>query len=337
MALVRMEDPLLWFAHPSTVRSLAFLPLFLCGFVPLGTTAQSVAPAGIASAGGHGTASSAMFSWTLGQVSDATSTGTSTIITAGIQQPEVIWARLNARVFLGGPYNTGTGLMNDDLRTGALVPASEPYTAAGSVQHGQGGGEQVAPATLAVSGPDAIVDWVFVELRSASTPQQVLSTRCALVQRDGDVVDNDGTSPVRLSAVPGNYHVAIHHRNHLPVMTLNPMALSSAAVAIDFSNGSTATYGTDAQKQTGAVRQLWPGDATTNKQVKYTGSGNDRDPILVAVGSTTPNNVLAGQYDSEDVNMDGSVKYTGSANDRDPILVTVGSTTPNNVRSAQIP
>ncbi len=319
------------------MRSLAFLPLLLFGLVPVGTAAQSVAPAGIASAGGHGTAGAALFSWTLGQVADATSNGPSTIVTAGIQQPDVIWARLNVRVFLGGPYNTGTGLMNDGLRTGALVPAIEPYTAAGSVQHGQGGGEQVAPATLAVSGTNAIVDWVFMELRSASTPQQVLSTRCALVQRDGDVVDNDGTSPVRLSALAGSYHVALHHRNHLPVMTLDPVALSSAAVAIDLTNGSTATYGTDAQKLTGAVRQLWPGDATANQQVKYTGSGNDRDPLLVAVGSTTPNNILNGQYDGRDVNMDGSVKYTGSANDRDPILVTVGSTTPNNVRAAQIP
>jgi hypothetical protein len=37
------------------------------------------------------------------------------------------------------------------------------------------------------------------------------------------------------------------------------------------------------------------------------------------------------------VNLDGSVKYTGSNNDRDPILVTVGSTTPNTVRPAQLP
>ena len=74
-----------------------------------------------------------------------------------------------------------------------------------------------------------------------------------------------------------------------------------------------------------------------NSQVKYTGSSNDRDPILVAVGSTTPNNTLSGQYSAKDVNLDGSVKYTGSNNDRDPVLVTVGSTTPNNVRSAQLP
>ena len=70
--------------------------------------------------------------------------------------------------------------------------------------------------------------------------------------------------------------------------------------------------------------------------LRYTGSGNDRDPILVAVGSTTPNNTAPG-YLPADVNLDGTVKYTGSANDRDPILVNVGSTTPNNTRTEQLP
>ena len=71
--------------------------------------------------------------------------------------------------------------------------------------------------------------------------------------------------------------------------------------------------------------------------MKYTGSNNDRDPILLAVGSTTPNASITGQYRREDVNMDGSVRYTGSGNDRDPILVNVGSTTPNAVRVQQLP
>ena len=71
-------------------------------------------------------------------------------------------------------------------------------------------------------------------------------------------------------------------------------------------------------------------------QLKYTGVANDRDPILVAIGGTTPNNTITG-YRSQDVNMDGTVKYTGANNDRDPVLVNIGGTTPNNVRQAQLP
>ena len=70
--------------------------------------------------------------------------------------------------------------------------------------------------------------------------------------------------------------------------------------------------------------------------MKYTGSSNDRDAIIVFIGGTTPNNSLPG-YRPEDVNLDGQVRYTGSGNDRDPILVNVGSTLPTNTRLEQLP
>jgi hypothetical protein len=54
------------------------------------------------------------------------------------------------------------------------------------------------------------------------------------------------------------------------------------------------------------------------------------------VGSTIPTNTVTG-YQPIDLNLDGVVKYTGTANDRDPILVNVGGTTPNNVITEQIP
>jgi hypothetical protein len=123
-------------------------------------------------------------------------------------------------------------------------------------------------------------------------------------------------------------------------MTANPVALASAPVTVDFTTGATVTYGTQARKSvtgTFPAEVLWAGDVTFNAAIKYTGSGNDRDPILVTVGSTTPNNVVSNAYSTRDVNMNGEVKYTGSGNDRDPILVNVGSTTPNNVRTQQLP
>ena len=55
------------------------------------------------------------------------------------------------------------------------------------------------------------------------------------------------------------------------------------------------------------------------------------------MGSSAPNNVVTGTYSGRDVNLNGEVKYTGGGNDRDPILVNVGSTTPNNIRVEQLP
>ncbi len=246
--------------------------------------------------------------------------------------------RLALKGFLEGSYDNTTGLMTDALRSGSLLPAGEPYTGLGYIHVG-GGGESVAPAVLTTTGNNAIVDWVLVELRDATAPSTVLATRCALLQRDGDVVSVDGSSPIGIHAPPTNYNVAVRHRNHLGVMTLNAVTLTNLITPLDFSAAATATFGTSARKSitgTFPTQALWAGDVTFNGQVKYTGSGNDRDPILTTVGSTTPNNTVT-LYSTRDVNMSGQVKYTGSGNDRDPILVNVGSTTPNNVRSAQLP
>ena len=81
---------------------------------------------------------------------------------------------------------------------------------------------------------------------------------------------------------------------------------------------------------------LWAGDATGNGQIKYAGSGNDRDAILTRIGGTVPTNVTNGYY-PEDVNLNGQVKYAGAQNDRDPILVNIGGTVPTAVRTEQLP
>ncbi len=246
---------------------------------------------------------------------------------------------INARVFLEGPYSTATGQMNDGMRALGLVPTVEPYSGLGYTHAGGGGGETTTPAVLANTGTDAIVDWVVLELRDENSPSTVVASRSALVQRDGDVVDVDGTSPVSIAVASGNYHVAMRHRNHLGCMSAGPVVLSPTVASVDFTLTATATYGANSRKAitgTFPAQALWAGDVTFNGQVKYTGSGNDRDPVLTTVGSTTPNNTVS-IYSTRDVNMNGQVKYTGSANDRDPILVNVGSTTPNNVRVQQLP
>jgi len=247
---------------------------------------------------------------------------------------------LDAQIFLSGVYDTGTGLMRDDLRAQGLLPTSEPYSALGYSFQG-GGGETVSPSVLAPSGPTAIVDWVVVELRSAATPTLVGASRAALLRRDGRVVDVDGVSPVAINAGSTFYFVVLRHRNHLPVFfdmgTFFQPAQSGDATAVDFTDPFAPMFGTDAQRPMGSVMALWPGDVDFNGTVKYTGANNDRDLVLIAVGGSTPTNVLSGMYSSADVNMDGVVKYTGTGNDRDVILQTIGGVVPTAVRTQQMP
>lgn len=241
-----------------------------------------------------------------------------------------------ARVFLDGPYDATTGLMNDLLRTVPSFPLIEPYTALGYAHVG-GGGESTSPTVLAATGSNAIVDWVVLELRDAADPTHVQSTKCALLQRDGDVVSTDGGSAVSFAIAPGNYFVAVRHRNHLGAMTAGSVALSAVPAIVDFNVATT--YGTEARKTVSGTfpkQVLWAGDVTFNSELKYVGESNDRDPILLEIGGSVPTSTSSG-YRSEDVNLDGVVKYVGEGNDRDPILQNIGGSVPTNTRAEQLP
>jgi hypothetical protein len=283
-----------------------------------------------------------------GQQGDACNDGnpntTNDIITPGCVCVGTPFLDLTVKAMLEGPYVVVNDMMNDGLRTGSLSgvtypmqPLAQPYTVA---PFSYTGTETVAPAVLAVSGSNAIVDWVLIELRSFSTPGSILARRAALVQRDGDIVDVDGVSAVRFLNMPvNNYYVAVRHRNHLGIMTATSYLLSGTPSLIDLSVSSTATYGTDARKTVGGRMVMWQGNTRGllgTDRLRYTGSDNDRDAILLKVGGSVPT-ATANGYFVEDGNMNGQVKYTGAINDRDPILVNMPGGAVTGQRFQQLP
>ncbi len=243
--------------------------------------------------------------------------------------------KLNIKVLLQGPYDQGNGLMYDSLRVKGLLPVTEAYSALGFTQVG-GGGETMGGAVLSITGNDAIVDWVLLELRDKNNSSTVLRTRAALLQRDGDVVAADGSSPLLFDVPADQYFIAVRHRNHLGVMTASAIALGSSAFTLDFTTSTTSTYGVEATKSMGAVQVMWEGNSVRDGVLKYTGSGSDREAVLVRIGGIVPT-ATAGGYLNEDVTLDGTVKYTGTANDREGILQNIGGVVPTNTRTEQLP
>ena len=222
--------------------------------------------------------------------------------------------------------------MVDSLRASGLLPTAEPYTALGYPVEGP---TTATPSVFTVTGQNAIVDWVLVELRNASDPTVVVERRVGLLQRDGDITGVDGISALGFCTNAGNYRVAVRHRNHLGCLS-GTYPLSSTATAIDFSLLGTSTYGTNARKALGAVMLFWSGNVNGNSMVSYTGTGNDRDAILQAFGSSPATGSISG-YLRPDVTMDGKVRYTGVNNDRDPILENIGGNVPSSVVVEQLP
>ncbi len=177
-------------------------------------------------------------------------------------------------LWLEGPYDVATSLMNDNLSQSSLLPTLEPYTALGYTHNGGGGGEMASQSVLDRTGADAIADWIFLELRSSTTNTNVLATRSALLRVDGTVVDLDGQSPVEFTGQPsGSYYIAIRHRNHLAVMTPVPKTFTTGVAEVhDFATGSA--YGNlngDAQKLiTAGVFGLYEGDYEADELISAT-------------------------------------------------------------------
>ena len=255
-------------------------------------------------------------------------------------------ATLNVKVLLQGALFTSStpGVMSDDLRTGGYIPLSDPYSNSGNSRFAHAGAGAAATTTNAVLNAatptsDAIVDWVFVELRNATNPTIIIETRVALLQRDGDVVNpTDGISPLIFPGLDGqSFYVSIKHRNHLGAMTAAPIAMTHSGVTVDFTTMTNADLfnktGYDGAEMVtvGSVKALWAGNANADTKVKYQGTNNDNAIILGQVLSHLSNTTQNYNFDlgfgywSGDLNMDGKVKYQGTGND--PVYLFVNLVT----------
>ncbi|MFT4660862.1 MAG: carboxypeptidase T [Patiriisocius sp.] len=173
---------------------------------------------------------------------------------------------LSAKALLQGAYDSATDLMTDNLRSNNHLPLTEPYAGFGYTHTG-GGSETTTNATFAVTGNNAIVDWIIVELRDVATPSIVIVSQSALIQRDGDIVGMDGVSPLFFND-PGfnDIVVALRHRNHYGVRNLNGIT-SSGNQSLDFTNLALAAYGLDPMITVNGKNVLFAADANGDGQV----------------------------------------------------------------------
>lgn len=212
--------------------------------------------------------------------------GLGNAITDKVAAPDCL-INLNAKAFLEGPYN-GT-MMDDDLRIDSLIPTSQPYNGSPwSFPYNS----RINPAALDLTGGDAIIDWVHLELRDTVDPTLVIGETVGLIQADGDIVEVDGLSPVGFIVPSGSYYLVVDHRNHISAMTAQPVAVSGIGGAVvDLS--SSPSYGFSGTKLLNGTYLLFQGDAAVDGVV----NAGDR--------STIWNYRNQEAYLNQDVNLDG--------------------------------
>ncbi len=249
-------------------------------------------------------------------------------------------------------------LMRDNLRLSPYtgqnhIPAIDPYThpmeffdLSFIYEHTSGSEAQrfteiPDPATVfAVTGQNAIVDWIFIEVRSPKDYTELLSTRSALIQRDGDIVDLDGISPVEIPGVRlDSAYVVVKHRNHLGVMSLK----QATSGLIDFTLPSTPTFSFGTSRNDGynhvnlgqkpdvadGVMALWGGDFDSNGKVKFVNPEDDQNIMFFDVLTFPTNFEFIANYNftygyhQGDYNLNGKTKYDNPDDDKNMLFYQV--------------
>ncbi len=247
----------------------------------------------------------------------------------------------------GAVSATGLPLMRDDLRVSPYtgenyLPLFDPYSIAADPWAGTHTKfNKIGPGELAenkeitdslgvfgVTGDNAIVDWVHVELRSKDNMAIPIATRSGLLQRDGDVVDLDGVSNLRFNAVNvDSFYVVVKHRSHLGVMSQKV----SYSEVVDFTSPQYPVYNFGVQglndftglSQNTNVKSgycaLWAGDFDSNGKIKFTNPGDDQNVLFIGVLFNSPDFLInydqAYGYLTGDYNMNSKSKYTNPSDD----------------------
>lgn len=307
--------------------------------------------------------------WVAGTAINSASNAVSIPVIAGAKQDLYAmnqFVLLNTKIFLQGAYNASTLLMNDRLRnsgsyvTGVLpasnlLPVTDPYRSApyNFIHTNNTVPETVVSASFPnpfidqANPNNNIVDWVFIELRNTVTPgNTILQTRSVLLQRDGDIVDIDGVSPVYFKDVAsGSYTIAIKHRNHLamsinPAVYLQPLKLAANYTTLDFSSSPAANLmgvaGTSYYKN-GAVNFLYAGNANFNSTLRWSAPSSDKDYILSSVLSNNAATVLSNVYSAGDMDLNRSVRWSAPNSDKDYILSTPLANNAATVKTQALP
>lgn len=228
--------------------------------------------------------------------------------------------KISLKVFLQGAYTSG--LMNDNLRTSGLMPLTEPYTGLGFSQVG-GGAEMIDAAVLTSTGNDAIVDWMFIELRDKADKSIVLRSQDVLIQRDGDIVGLDGKSAINFAGMAeDDYYIYIYHRNHLGIQSAGPMSIARMETSHDFSSALSQAWDNPLISSNDAMVDLGSGVyGLFRSDVNLDGKVNVVD-FLISKNNSTPNQ--SSVYAIGDVNMDGNINVVD-------FLITRAQSTPNKI------
>jgi hypothetical protein len=238
---------------------------------------------------GSAATGSSMFSVSRSGISDLTAFAVGDTLS-----PMAISLRLtlDIQAFLEGPFN-GVDMntyLNPDNITLMQPYNTEPWFYTGT--------ESVS----SIPNTD-IVDWVLIELRDTTdavfaTGETRIARQAAFLLKDGSIVATDGVSNIQFDTLLTNQlFIIIWHRNHLGILSANPVVLTDGVYSYDFTTSNSQAFGTDSQKE-----------ITSGKWGMFGGEGN-KDKSIDSDDKTLVWEIQAGEngYLDGDFNLDSEV------------------------------
>lgn len=152
-------------------------------------------------------------------------------------------ATIAIKAYLEGPFNGAS--MNASCTD--QIPRHQPFKGAPWFYLGTERIDEIS---------DNMVDWVLVELRDDVSSDDantlsIIERKAALLLSNGSIVDVDGFSkPTFYNSVENNLYVVVYHRNHLGILSSEPLYNANMNLSYDFTQDSEATHGkTDGIKE----------------------------------------------------------------------------------------
>jgi len=217
---------------------------------------------------------------------------------------------VNLKVFLQGVYqplpdemtttlNTERDLLPGQIPSSPLAtptPAGQPYSIAPWNYMGTEGADWTGNAYAAEA-----VDWVLVSLRTSTAKNSQVAMTVGVLNKDGSIYfPNRCALSVNQSAV----YIVIEHRNHMGIMTPQPVSITNGALTYDFTKANTYDGGGTGAGQIEIISGVWgmyTGDANQIADVaSYDITGTDKTAWFEANG-------VFDRYLSADFNLDGDV------------------------------
>lgn len=159
---------------------------------------------------------------------------------------------VDTKIWLEGAIDGDS--MYTDLDEMSLLPLAQPFNTAPWYYNG---GENVSDI------PDAVVDWILLELRSEADSTASVVQRAGFLLKDGTVRDVSGISKFNILLNIGNYYLVVHHHNHLSIMSASAISMDATSALYDFTTAQTQAFGTNPMKE-----------ISTGKFALYAGESN---------------------------------------------------------------